>query len=124
MHVEFPLLTAAYKLEILWEHISVAEIIKNEVYSDAIICVCAFNLREGATVLRYRQTELPVFYSFDKIALCLVFQETVTGLTIHTEERILYKQIILYMYIHAPHNDVSLNDGQRTLWWYHKIKIL
>jgi len=69
----------------------------NEVYSEGIVRVCAFNLREGATVLRYRQPELPVFYVFDKITLCLVFQETVTGLTIHTEGRILYKQIILYI---------------------------
>jgi len=29
-----------------------------------------------------------------------------------------------FLYSHAPHNDVSVNDGSHIRRWYHKIIIL
>ena len=32
-------------------------------------------------------------------------------------------QLHIYIYSHAPHNDVSVNDGPHIRRWFHKIII-
>jgi hypothetical protein len=41
--------------------------------------------------------------------------------TTHTEQSKIVKDSALYS--HAPHNDVSVNDGPHIQWWSHNIII-